>query len=161
MSDKHKDLEAVSPLGGAPGVVSVLTAGTRVRRGRDWKWGDQDGGVGCVGSVTVDQKPGDPWVKITWDNGHSNSYRYGEGPHIDLEIVSSSPAVPTLAPAAPMRAPPVQPVSLLGGMRVIRGPTWKWDEQDGGAGKLGVVKKDQTPGVCSLCFIFLFLTFPY
>eukprot|EP01028_Stygiella_incarcerata_P013678 TRINITY_DN82_c0_g1_i6.p1 TRINITY_DN82_c0_g1~~TRINITY_DN82_c0_g1_i6.p1 ORF type:complete len:1402 (+),score=342.34 TRINITY_DN82_c0_g1_i6:162-4208(+) len=144
MSDKHKDLEVVTGSGPvpapapAPGVVSLLKAGTRVRRGRDWKWGDQDGGIGGTGSVTVDQIAGDPWVKVTWDNGQSNSYRYGQGPHIDLEIVSAS--------SVSAAGHPSQPATLLGGMRVIRGPTWKWDEQDGGAGKLGVVKKDQTPG---------------
>ena len=37
--------------------------------------------------------------------------------------------------------------SLRCGMRVIRGLSWKWEEQDGGAGKMGTVRKDQVPGV--------------
>ena len=38
--------------------ANLLKSGTRVRRGRDWKWDDQDGGSGNLGTVTKDQSPG-------------------------------------------------------------------------------------------------------
>jgi hypothetical protein len=72
---EHIDLEVVSgsvpslpSIAFVPSVASVpsstpsggfelLKSGTRVRRGRDWKWGDQDGGSGNLGTVTKDQSP--------------------------------------------------------------------------------------------------------
>ena len=49
--------------------------------------------------------------------------------------------VPVLA--GTVEAPP-HPEQLKAGMRVARGPSWKWEKQDGGAGHLGTVKADQT-----------------
>jgi hypothetical protein len=48
-----------------------LFVGDRVRRGKDWKWGDQDNfGVGMV-TKTLDT---DGWVGVKWDHGISNKY---------------------------------------------------------------------------------------
>ena len=48
-----------------------LSVGDRVRRGEDWKWGDQDNfGVGVV-TETLDA---DGWVGVKWDHGICNKY---------------------------------------------------------------------------------------
>ena len=68
-----------------------LSKGTRVRRGQDWKWGDQDGGPLATGAVigwATDVGASDNWVKIKWDNGRQNNYRWGAEGAFDLEIAS-------------------------------------------------------------------------
>ena len=58
-----------------------LVVGQRVRRGPDWKWRDQDGGKGSIGTVTNTEaafgkaQPG--WVSVTWDGGRNCTYRDG------------------------------------------------------------------------------------
>ena len=69
---------------------SKLDKGTRVRRGQDWKWGDQDGGPEAIGQVvgfSNDVGASDNWVKIKWTNGRQNNYRWGAEGAFDLEIV--------------------------------------------------------------------------
>ncbi|XP_077866669.1 uncharacterized protein LOC144355130 [Saccoglossus kowalevskii] len=56
--------------------------GTRVRRGRDWKWGNQDGGG--VGTVTKHNRGG--VVDVEWDIGRSNTYRHGAEDARDLRV---------------------------------------------------------------------------
>ncbi|CAI8025922.1 E3 ubiquitin-protein ligase HERC2 [Geodia barretti] len=69
-----------------PEALSRMKAGTRVVRGKDWKWGDQDG----PGEGTVIRDPGgDGWVRIRWDNGAVNSYRMGENDRYDLTLAPS------------------------------------------------------------------------
>ena len=63
--------------------------GLRVIRGPDWRWGDQDGGEGGVGTVihiggrTVAAGEADPTpspegtVVLQWDNGRRTNYRIG------------------------------------------------------------------------------------
>ena len=55
----------------------------RVARGPHWRWGDQDGGVGGVGTVTgrADESG---WCTVTWDQGGSNAYRVGSFSMFDL-----------------------------------------------------------------------------
>ena len=68
-----------------------LEKGTRVRRGQDWKWGDQDGGILATGVVigwATDVGASDNWVKIKWDNGRQNNYRWGAEGAFDLAIAS-------------------------------------------------------------------------
>jgi hypothetical protein len=63
-----------------------------VKRGPNWKWDDQDGGLGCVGTVTkLDVQP--LWVRIKWDSGGENNYRYGADEAYDLEVVLIEPEV--------------------------------------------------------------------
>ena len=56
--------------------IKILTTpGTKVRRGPDWKWNDQDdNGIGIVvGTVDI---PG--WVAVKWEkNDKKNNYRIG------------------------------------------------------------------------------------
>lgn len=97
--------------------------GTRVRRGPHWKWGDQDGGrVGTV--VDAGGTPG--WVEIQWDRGNKNSYRYGKDSAFDVKVVDENRRVLLLE-------------GVQVGCRVIRGPDWKWGNQDGGGGNIGRV----------------------
>jgi hypothetical protein len=76
----------------------ILSAGSRVVRGPDWKWGDQDGGRGGVG--TVKNKEKDPfhdpgWVTVKWDhNDTTQSYRMGKDNCFDLKLVGGSSASP-------------------------------------------------------------------
>ena len=69
---------------GSPFVVPVmeLHVGTRVRRGSDWKWGDQ----GKNEPGTVVEKRADNWVRVRWENGDSNNYRWGAEDSYDLDI---------------------------------------------------------------------------
>ncbi|XP_078367292.1 uncharacterized protein LOC144651237 isoform X1 [Oculina patagonica] len=97
--------------------------GTRVRRGAHWKWGNQDGGrAGTI--VKIGGTPG--WVDVHWDNGNKNSYRYGKESAFDVKVVDENRRVLLLEGAQV-------------GCRVIRGPDWKWGNQDGGAGNIGRV----------------------
>ena len=58
-----------------------LPVGARVVRGPDWQWKEQDGGAGRPGTVV--QAPTTPdWVRVAWDDGRENAYRWGhEGSH--------------------------------------------------------------------------------
>jgi chromosome segregation ATPase len=53
----------------------------RVRRGPDWKWDDQDGGAGRLGTLSAHSIwPG--WCKVQWDGGVESKYRIGaQGAH--------------------------------------------------------------------------------
>jgi hypothetical protein len=63
-------LPPVAVLGGP------LVKGARVVRGRDWKWSEQDGGEGGVGTVIEGSSDrSDKWVRVTWSNGSTNGYR--------------------------------------------------------------------------------------
>lgn len=64
--------------------------GTRVTRGADWKWGDQDGPPNGVGRV-VGELGVDGWVRVQWDNGSTNSYRMGKEGKYDLKLVEPTP----------------------------------------------------------------------
>ncbi|KAH3836091.1 uncharacterized protein LOC127877977 [Dreissena polymorpha] len=53
---------------------TLLRIGSRVRRGPDWRWGNQD--LEGPGTVVGHHVPGQVWV--TWDlNGQTNVYNYG------------------------------------------------------------------------------------
>ena len=67
-----------------------LPRGTVIRRGKDWKWGDQDKSktnrgiiLGWAGEVGASDK----WVKVKWENNRQNNYRWGAEGCYDLEIV--------------------------------------------------------------------------
>jgi E3 ubiquitin-protein ligase HERC2 len=76
-----------------PELVLLITVGTRVIRGADWKWGDQDGPPPSEGSV-VDEIGPDGWVRVQWDTGSTNSYRMGKEGKYDLKLAHgrSAPA---------------------------------------------------------------------
>ncbi|KAL5004731.1 hypothetical protein ScPMuIL_018187 [Solemya velum] len=96
--------------------------GSRVRRGDTWKWGDYD----SHGLGTIIAHRGEGNVIVLWDNGQKGRYRFTKGKVCDVEEVNE-PLV--LYPGDPMAV----------GVQVKRGPDWKWGEQDGGNGTIGVV----------------------
>ena len=65
-------------------------AGLRVVPGNDWKWGDQDGGEGHLGTATGNDTR-DGWVHILWDSGRKNNYRM-EQDLTDLAVLDNGPA---------------------------------------------------------------------
>ena len=63
-----------------------LATGTRVKRGPDWKWHSQDGGPGNQGVVVSGtDKNSDGWVRVHWDKGGVNGYRWGAENSYDVE----------------------------------------------------------------------------
>ena len=49
-----------------------MTLGTKVVRGRDWKWQDQDG---YREGEVIGEVEEDGWVRVRWNSGATNSYR--------------------------------------------------------------------------------------
>ncbi|XP_061172546.1 uncharacterized protein LOC133181907 [Saccostrea echinata] len=107
----------------------MLPVGTRVRRGPDWRWGDQDcHGPGTVVNHNDNGKRG--WSRVVWDAGSSFPYRYGSnGLFENFDLVECD-------------EPRILHNDLIAiGCLVERGPDWRWGDQDGGIGNLGVVYK--------------------
>ncbi|XP_062596389.1 uncharacterized protein LOC134257805 [Saccostrea cucullata] len=103
--------------------------GTRVKRGPDWKWGNQDSmGPGTVvGHSTVG------WLFVEWDSGRTCNYRYGNDGQIakyDL-IECDEPRIL------------LYHQQIATGCLVSSGPDWKWDDQDGGEENIGTVYRVQ------------------
>ncbi|XP_048506982.1 E3 ubiquitin-protein ligase HERC2 isoform X2 [Athalia rosae] len=68
-----------------PELAVLMEIGTRVVRGIDWKWGDQDGPPPGEGRV-VGELGEDGWIRVQWDNGNTNSYRMGKEGKYDLKL---------------------------------------------------------------------------
>ncbi|XP_015606913.1 E3 ubiquitin-protein ligase HERC2 isoform X2 [Cephus cinctus] len=66
-------------------LAALMKIGTRVVRGIDWKWGDQDGAPPGEGRV-VGELGEDGWIRVQWDNGNTNSYRMGKEGKYDLKL---------------------------------------------------------------------------
>lgn len=67
-----------------PHTVVMPVLGSRMMRGPDWKWGEQDGG----GNGTIVGTGGKPqWVQVHWDGGQENDYRYGAAGKFDVEVI--------------------------------------------------------------------------
>ena len=70
----------------------LLAIGDKVVRGPDWKWSNQDGGAGNVGTVRKLIKGSGEWlgkVKVDWGNGGSLCYRMTPE-HQDLKPTGDS-----------------------------------------------------------------------
>ncbi|XP_023713900.1 E3 ubiquitin-protein ligase HERC2 [Cryptotermes secundus] len=80
----HKNSPPAAILTG-PELASMMKIGTRVVRGVDWKWGDQDGPLPGEGRVIGDLGE-DGWIRVQWDNGSTNSYRMGKEDKYDLKL---------------------------------------------------------------------------
>lgn len=76
----------ISSLSG-PELASLMKLGTRVVRGVDWKWGDQDGPPPGEGRV-IGELGADGWIRVEWANGTTNSYRMGKEDKYDLTLAS-------------------------------------------------------------------------
>ena len=69
--------------------------GMRIVRGPDWRWENQDGGEGNVGTVVGTETKSPikaPIVWVRWDSGSKANYRAGvDGKH-DLRVLDSANA---------------------------------------------------------------------
>jgi hypothetical protein len=67
--------------------------GLKVVRGKDWRWGEQDGGAGKVGEIFRDARvlPAG-WCQVRWADDSVNDYRIGSGGNYDLAVHSDKPA---------------------------------------------------------------------
>uniref|UniRef100_UPI00358FCF6D E3 ubiquitin-protein ligase HERC2 n=1 Tax=Myxine glutinosa TaxID=7769 RepID=UPI00358FCF6D len=74
-----------------PELAALMKVGTRVMRGVDWKWGDQDGPSPGLGRV-IGELGEDGWIRVQWDTGNTNSYRMGKEGKYDLRIAELPPA---------------------------------------------------------------------
>ena len=69
-------------------ILRCAEADVRVRRGRDWKWGDQD--AGGLGVTLGMDGVGPGWVTVRWDqSGARGAYRVGAFGKFDLFVVES------------------------------------------------------------------------
>lgn len=73
-------------------LAALMKIGTRVVRGVDWKWGEQDGPPPGEGTV-IGELGDDGWIRVKWDNGATNSYRMGKEGKFDLKL-AEPPAPP-------------------------------------------------------------------
>ncbi|XP_048453850.1 E3 ubiquitin-protein ligase HERC2 [Rhincodon typus] len=74
-----------------PELAAMMKIGTRVMRGVDWKWGDQDGPPPGLGRV-IGELGDDGWIRVQWDTGSTNSYRMGKEGKYDLKLAEPPPA---------------------------------------------------------------------
>lgn len=70
-------------------LAKLMKIGTRVARGVDWKWADQDGIPPSEGTV-ISEIGDDGWVRVEWDTGATNSYRMGKEGQYDLRLADSA-----------------------------------------------------------------------
>jgi hypothetical protein len=65
--------------------------GTRVARGRDWEWGNQDGGAGSIGTVIQDLSDwdSDGWVIVRWASTSVTDWYRITGGYCDLRLLDS------------------------------------------------------------------------
>lgn len=75
--------------------MALACVGLRVVRGPDWRWSNQDGGEGGVGTVVevggkADSSSPPETVVVQWDLGSKTNYRCGyEGKH-DLRVLDTA-----------------------------------------------------------------------
>jgi len=74
----------------------LMELGLRVVRGPDWKWQNQDGGEGHVGTVVEIGKSSksntpDKTVVVQWDSGFRTNYRVGYQGFYDLRVYDQAP----------------------------------------------------------------------
>ena len=98
---------------------SSCARGVRVARGPHWRWGDQDGGVGGVGTVTgrADESG---WCTVTWDQGGSNAYRVGSFSMFDLCRWTPGPSGTPPPTVGRQRRQPLLPLVVCTQPRVAR-----------------------------------------
>ncbi|ELV11273.1 E3 ubiquitin-protein ligase HERC2 [Tupaia chinensis] len=96
LEETRKETTPVQLPVSGPELAAMMKIGTRVMRGVDWKWGDQDGPPPGLGRV-IGELGEDGWIRVQWDTGSTNSYRMGKEGKYDLKLVEL-PA-PTQPPA--------------------------------------------------------------
>ncbi|XP_052829652.1 E3 ubiquitin-protein ligase HERC2 isoform X3 [Octopus bimaculoides] len=84
--EEHKAKKQTPPVPiSGPELAAMMKTGTRVVRGADWKWGEQDGPHPSVGRVICELGE-DGWIRVQWDTGSTNSYRMGKEGMYDLKL---------------------------------------------------------------------------
>ena len=73
-----------------------MEVGIRVVRGPDWKWMNQDGEEGHIGTVVEIGKSGNnntpsKTVVVQWDSGFRTNYRVGYQGAYDLRVFDNGP----------------------------------------------------------------------
>lgn len=83
------------PAGKRAGAVKVQSkgffSGAKVTRGRDWKWDDQDGGSGRIGTlteITAWSNVERAGAKVIWNILRNNTYRAGYQGSVDLKCTT-------------------------------------------------------------------------
>ncbi|WAQ94077.1 MIB1-like protein, partial [Mya arenaria] len=117
--------------------------GMRVVRGPDWQWDNQDGNG--PGTVTSIPQPG--WVNVKWDNNPlENAYRYGTAGKYDVQPTASATTAGHIDVTVTGSTTSGARVLHVGDT-VVRGPDWKWADQDGnGPGTVTEVTVNPTRG---------------
>eukprot|EP00276_Gloeochaete_wittrockiana_P003259 CAMPEP_0184644746 /NCGR_PEP_ID=MMETSP0308-20130426/1406_1 /TAXON_ID=38269 /ORGANISM="Gloeochaete witrockiana, Strain SAG 46.84" /LENGTH=1074 /DNA_ID=CAMNT_0027073437 /DNA_START=87 /DNA_END=3311 /DNA_ORIENTATION=+ len=90
----HRKVLVIDPPGGFDHDGMRLPAramlGRTVRRTRHewvWRWGEQDGGMGTAGRVVkVEEDNRIGWLRVRWETGYENVYRWGAHGLYDLEV---------------------------------------------------------------------------
>ncbi|GIY42325.1 e3 ubiquitin-protein ligase HERC2 [Caerostris extrusa] len=67
LEENFKKHKVQVPLTG-PELAAVMKIGTRVVKGADWKWGDQDGPPPGEGTV-IGELGDDGWIRVQWETG--------------------------------------------------------------------------------------------
>jgi hypothetical protein len=79
-------------------IFPPISVGDLVKRGIDWKWGQQDGDGHGIATSTLDH---DGWISVKWKAGGKNKYRYSEqAGGYDIELCRESHAAPAAPPLA-------------------------------------------------------------
>ncbi|GAB1292151.1 E3 ubiquitin-protein ligase HERC2 [Apodemus speciosus] len=86
LEETRKETAPVQLPVSGPELAAMMKIGTRVMRGVDWKWGDQDGPPPGLGRV-IGELGEDGWIRVQWDTGSTNSYRMGKEGKYDLKLV--------------------------------------------------------------------------
>ena len=81
-------------------MTTPVGLGLRVVRGPDWKWNDQDGGEGFVGTVvevcgqgaasSVGRSSQEKTIIVQWDSGSRTNYRCGLQDAYDLRVLDNA-----------------------------------------------------------------------
>ncbi|XP_077975128.1 E3 ubiquitin-protein ligase HERC2-like isoform X2 [Styela clava] len=77
--------EKIKQMESGPQLVKAMHYCTKVVRGRDWKWQNQDGTPPKPGEVVG--LPDDGWVRVRWQSGITNSYRMGKDDKYDVKLL--------------------------------------------------------------------------
>ncbi|XP_060089857.1 E3 ubiquitin-protein ligase HERC2 isoform X3 [Heteronotia binoei] len=91
LEESRKEITPVQLPVSGPELAAMMKIGTRVMRGVDWKWGDQDGPPPGLGRV-IGELGEDGWIRVQWDTGSTNSYRMGKEGKYDLKLAEPPPA---------------------------------------------------------------------
>ncbi|XP_041055229.1 E3 ubiquitin-protein ligase HERC2 isoform X4 [Carcharodon carcharias] len=91
LEESRKETTPVPLPVSGPELAAMMKIGTRVMRGVDWKWGDQDGPPPGLGRV-IGELGDDGWIRVQWDTGSTNSYRMGKEGKYDLKLAEPPPA---------------------------------------------------------------------